>query len=46
MEELITDLDFHEMDFENMTEEELAKFRAQFNPDEMGSDEIEGGSEE
>lgn len=46
MVELITDLDFHEIDFESMTEEELAKFRGQFNPDEMGSNEVEGGSEE
>lgn len=38
MSEIKTDLDF-----ENMSDEELKKFRSQFNPDEMGTnDEKEG----
>lgn len=35
------------LDFENMTEEELKAFRMSFDPDEMGSieDELEGVEE-
>lgn len=29
------------LDFENMSDEELKKFREQFNPDEMGTHEDE-----
>lgn len=34
------------LDFENMSDEELKKFREQFNPDEMGFDGEEGVNEE
>ena len=37
-----TNLNFENMDFENMTEEERKAFRSQFNPDEMGFDGKEG----
>lgn len=42
MADLRTDVDFNDIDFESMTDEELKAFRAQFNPDEMGDVEIEG----
>lgn len=34
------------LDFENMSDEELKKFREQFNPDEMGFNGEEGINEE
>ena len=34
--------EFKDLDFKNMTPEQLQAFRAQFNPDEMGSDDNEG----
>lgn len=37
--------EFKDLDFENMTPEQLQAFRAQFNPDEMGSDDNEGADE-
>lgn len=37
---------FEGLDFENMTPEELQAFRAQFNPDEMGSDDDYEGVDE
>lgn len=37
--------EFKNLDFENMTPEELQAFRAQFNPDEMGFDGEEGTDE-
>ncbi|KXU52133.1 hypothetical protein KEC48_03575 [Clostridium sp. C1] len=45
MADLRSDLNFDDIDFENMTEEELKEFRSQFNPDEMGDVEVEGVDE-
>ena len=42
MADLRSDVSFDDIDFENMTDEELRKFREQFNPDEMGDVEVEG----
>ena len=45
MADLRSDLNFDDIDFENMTEEEHKEFRSQFNPDEMGDVEVEGVDE-
>lgn len=38
-------MDKENLDFENMTPEELHDFRSQFNPDEMGAEKEEGVEE-